>query len=248
MRCTNVEQLKHFVSRNAFDIEGLGAKQIEQFFQLGWLRSPADIFALTARFDEMAALDRMGEKSAQNLINAINDRREIDLDRVIFGLGIRQIGQATAKLLAQHYESLPSLMQAAQEAADETSQAYQELVTIDQIGASVVADIVQFFTDARNQKAVTDLLSDITPLRLEAPSQDSVISGKTIVFTGTLVRQSRAEAKAQAERLGAKVAGSVSGKTDYVVVGADAGSKAKKAADLGLTILSEDDWLTLITG
>ena len=243
-----VEQLKHFVSRNAFDIEGLGAKQIEQFFQLGWLRSPADIFALTARFDEMAALDRMGEKSAQNLINAINDRREIDLDRVIFGLGIRQIGQATAKLLAQHYESLPSLMQAAQEAADETSQAYQELVTIDQIGASVVADIVQFFTDARNQKAVTDLLSEITPLRLEAPAQNSVISGKTIVFTGTLVRQSRAEAKAQAERLGAKVAGSVSGKTDYVVVGADAGSKAKKAADLGLTILSEDDWLTLIAG
>ena len=238
----SVEQLKHFVSRNALDIEGLGAKQIEQFFELGWLIRPADIFKLTNRETDIASLERMGDKSAANLVAAINERRVIELERVIYGLGIRQIGQATAKLLAQHYETFPALIDASLQAQDKSTAAYEDLVNIDQIGASVAEDIITFFSDTRNQIAVQDLLDEITPLTPEKPASDSVITGKTVVFTGTLVTQSRAEAKAQAERLGAKVAGSVSAKTDYVVVGADAGSKAKKAESLGIPILSEDDW------
>ena len=243
----SVEQLKHFVSRNAFDIDGLGAKQIELFFELGWVKNPADIFKLTAREAEIAELERMGEKSAANLVMAIDERRTIELERLIYGLGIRQIGQATAKLLAQHYETLPALMQASSEAQDEASSAYLDLVNIDQIGLSVAADIIDFFADERNKAAVLDLLEEVTPLSPEKPSTDSAVTGKTIVFTGTLVTQSRAEAKAQAERLGAKVAGSVSGKTDFVVVGADAGSKAKKAESLGVPILSEDEWQKLVS-
>ena len=242
----SVEQLKHFVSRNAFDIEGLGSKQIELFFELGWLARPADIFKLIDRAHEIAGLDRMGEKSAANLVAAINERRIIELERVIYGLGIRQIGQATAKLLAQHYESLPALMKAAQDAQDEASTAYHDLVNIDQIGDGVAADIISFFADERNQQAVLDLLEEITPITPEKPASDSVVTGKTIVFTGTLMTSSRAEAKAQAERLGAKVAGSVSSKTDFVVVGADAGSKAKKAQSLGVPILSEEEWQKLV--
>ena len=243
----SVEQLKHFVSRNAFDIDGLGAKQIELFFELGWVKSPADIFKLTARETEIAELERMGEKSAANLVMAIDERRTIELERLIYGLGIRQIGQATAKLLAQHYETMPALMQASTEAQDEASSAYLDLVNIDQIGLSVAADIIDFFADERNKAAVLDLLEEVTPLSPEKPSADSAVTGKTIVFTGTLVTQSRAEAKAQAERLGAKVAGSVSGKTDFVVVGADAGSKARKAESLGVPILSEDEWQKLVS-
>ena len=243
----SVEQLKHFVSRNAFDIDGLGGKQIELFFELGWVKNPADIFKLTAREAEIAELERMGEKSAANLVMAIDERRTIELERLIYGLGIRQIGQATAKLLAQHYETLPALMQASSEAQDEASSAYLDLVNIDQIGLSVAADIIDFFADERNKAAVLDLLEEVTPLSPEKPSTDSAVTGKTIVFTGTLVTQSRAEAKAQAERLGAKVAGSVSGKTDFVVVGADAGSKAKKAESLGVPILSEDEWQKLVS-
>ena len=242
----SVEQLKHFVSRNAFDIDGLGAKQIELFFELGWVKSPADIFKLTAREADIAELERMGEKSAANLVMAINEKRTIELERLIYGLGIRQIGQATAKLLAQHYETLPALMAAAEQAQDEGASAYLDLVNIDQIGESVAADIIDFFADERNHKAVQDLLDEVTPLSPEKPSTDSAVTGKIIVFTGTLMTQSRAEAKAQAERLGAKVAGSVSGKTDFVVVGADAGSKAKKAESLGVPILSEDEWQKLV--
>ena len=241
------ELMKHFVSRNAFDIEGLGAKQIEQFIVLGWLQAPADIFALTDKFDEIAALDRMGEKSARNLITAIEERRDIALERVIFGLGIRQIGQATAKLLAMRYESLPALIKAAQEAQDETSPAYQELVMIDQIGAAMASDIIRFFNDAQNAKAVSDLLAEIRPIAPERPLADSPVAGKIVVFTGTLSRQSRSEAKAVAERLGAKVSGSVSAKTDYVIAGAEAGSKAKKAEALGVALLSEDEWQSLIS-
>ena len=242
----SIEQLKHFVSRNAFDIEGLGGKQIELFFELGWLARPADIFKLTSRESEIAGLERMGEKSAANLVAAIDERRNIELERVIYGLGIRQIGQATAKLLAQHYESLPSLMKAAEDAQDEASSAYHDLVNIDQIGDAVAADIISFFADPRNWQAVIDLLDEITPITPEKPASDSAVTGKTIVFTGTLITSSRAEAKAQAERLGAKVAGSVSSKTDFVVVGADAGSKAKKAESLGVPILSEEEWQRLI--
>ena len=242
-----VEQMKHFVSRNAFDIDGLGAKQIEQFFALGWLRAPADIFRLTARFDDIAALDRMGEKSATNLISAIEERRTIALERVIFGLGIRQIGQATAKILAQRYESLPALAEAATRAQDHTDMAYSDLVNIDQIGAAMADDIIAFFTSDANQKAVTELMAEITTIAPEKPSQDSPVTGKIVVFTGTLQTQSRAEAKASAERLGAKVAGSVSAKTDYLIAGEAAGSKAKKAEALGVTILTETEWQALIS-
>ena len=241
-----VEQMKHFVSRNAFDIEGLGAKQIEQFFALNWLKAPADVFGLTKRFDEIAALDRMGEKSATNLIAAIEERRTIALERVIFGLGIRQIGQATAKLLALRYESLPVLIEAAKQAKDHDSNAYHDLIMIDQIGAAMAEDIITFFSDEANERAVRDLLAEISPVAPEKPSADSPVAGKIVVFTGTLTSQSRSEAKAVAERLGAKVSGSVSAKTDYVVAGAEAGSKAKKAEALGVTLLSEDDWQALI--
>ena len=241
------ELMKHFVSRNAFDIEGLGAKQIEQFISLGWLQAPADIFALTERFEEIATLDRMGEKSARNLITAIEERRDIALERVIFGLGIRQIGQATAKLLAMRYESLPALIKAAQDAQDETSPAYQDLVMIDQIGAAMASDIIRFFNDPQNAKAVSDLLAEIRPITPEKPLADSPVAGKIVVFTGTLSRQSRSEAKAVAERLGAKVSGSVSAKTDYVIAGGEAGSKAKKAEALGVALLSEDEWQSLIS-
>ena len=241
------ELMKHFVSRNAFDIEGLGAKQIEQFISLGWLQAPADIFALTERFEEIATLDRMGEKSARNLITAIEESRDIALERVIFGLGIRQIGQATAKLLAMRYESLPALIKAAQDAQDETSPAYQDLVMIDQIGAAMASDIIRFFNDPQNAKAVSDLLAEIRPITPEKPLADSPVAGKIVVFTGTLSRQSRSEAKAVAERLGAKVSGSVSAKTDYVIAGGEAGSKAKKAEALGVALLSEDEWQSLIS-
>ena len=245
--CTaqQLERLKHFVSRDALDIDGLGSKQIELFHELGWLADPADIFTLTNRKDELLALDRMGEKSVENLIEAIRARRDIALERLIFGLGIRQIGQATAKLLAQRYGSLEDLMTACIAASDASSDAYAELLAIDQIGAGVIADLIRFFNDPANQAAITALLAEVNPIPPDAPAEDSSVSGKVIVFTGTLSKMSRSEAKAQAERLGARVSGSVSGKTDYLVAGADAGSKAQKAASLGVTILSEDEWLQL---
>ena len=241
-----VERLKHFVSRDAMDIDGLGTKQIEQFHKLGWLQDPADIFALSARKDDLLALERMGEKSVENLLAAIESRRTAELERVIFGLGIRQIGQASAKLLAQHYQSLDQLMTASIAAADTDSEAYADLTGIDQIGAGMAEDLVRFFSDTDNQKTIAALLSALDPTPPELPAEDSPVSGKVVVFTGTLTKMSRSEAKAQAERLGARVSGSVSGKTDYLVAGADAGSKARKAADLGVTILSEEEWLALI--
>ena len=240
-----LERFKHFVSRNAMDIDGLGERQIELFVEKDWVRTVADIFRLTAREDDIASLDRMGQKSAENLVNAINAARKNELSRVIFGLGIRQIGQATARLLAQHYLSLDGLMNACRQAQDNTASAYSDLVGIDQIGASVADDLILFFADDSHRNMVLDLLGEIQPPPPEQP-EDSVISGKIIVFTGTLTSLSRTEAKAQAERLGARVSGSISAKTDYLVAGADAGSKARKAAELGVTILTEENWRTLI--
>tara|TARA_B110000977_G_scaffold192348_1_gene265718 strand:+ start:158 stop:2251 length:2094 start_codon:yes stop_codon:yes gene_type:complete len=240
-----LERFKHFVSRNAMDIDGLGERQIELFVEKDWVRTVADIFRLTAREDDIASLDRMGQKSAENLVNAINAARKNELSRVIFGLGIRQIGQATARLLAQHYLSLDGLMIACRQAQDNTASAFSDLVGIDQIGASVADDLIMFFADDSHRNMVLDLLGEIQPPPPEQ-SEDSVISGKIIVFTGTLTSLSRTEAKAQAERLGARVSGSISAKTDYLVAGADAGSKARKAAELGVTILTEENWRTLI--
>ena len=243
-----VEGLKHFVSRDAFDIDGLGSTLVQELFDDEVIKSPADIFKLTAQKEMLMAREGWGEVSADNLINAINARRTIDLDRVIFALGIRQIGQATAKLLARHYGTIEALLSAASDAMDQDSKAWQDLTGIDQIGDSVAIDLVTFLNDDNNRQAIHDLLDEITPIAPEAVAEDSPVSGKTIVFTGTLMQMSRAEAKARAESLGAKVAGSVSGKTDLVIVGADAGSKARKAQELGVTILTEEEWLNLING
>ena len=241
-----VERLKHFVSRDAFDIDGLGSTLVQDLFSDGIIHAPADIFALSQEKEMLMAREGWGDISAQNLINAINARRDIDLDRVIYGLGIRQIGQATAKLLARHYGSMEALLKAAENAADREHPAWAELTEIDQIGTSMANDLVTFLNAESNRKAIDDLLKEITPIAPQAVAQDSPVSGKTVVFTGTLTQMSRAEAKARAESLGAKVAGSVSAKTDMVVVGADAGSKARKAEELGVTNLSEDEWLAII--
>ncbi len=243
----SVERLIHFVSRDAFDIEGLGAKQIVLFNKLGWLKQPSDIFLLPQRRDEIAQLDRMGDKSATNLVNAINSRREIALGRVIFALGIRHIGIATARLLALTHQSLTSLQETCFHAQDTKHPAYQDLINIDQIGGSVAGDLIDFFAQEENQQLVATLLEYITPIAPTAPQSTSPISGKIIVFTGTLIQLSRAEAKTQAERMGAKVAGSVSKKTDYVIVGGNSGSKAQKAAELGVSMLSEEEWIALLS-
>ena len=189
----------------------------------------------------------MAEKSTDNLCRAIEAVRKPPLEKLIFGLGIRQIGQATAKLLASRYQSLEALMQACQNAADTSHPDYGELTAIDQIGTSVTDDLVRFFANPQTAPMIADLLAHTSPIPPEAPSADSPVSGKTIVFTGTLSGMSRAEAKARAEGLGAKVSGSVSAKTDYLVAGADAGSKARKAAELGVTVLAEETWLALIS-
>ena len=239
------ERLKHFVLRDAMDIDGLGSQLIDLFYDKGWIKTPADIFRLPERRDEIAKLERMGEKSAANLVTAINAVREIGLEKLIFGLGIRQIGQATAKLLATRYQRLDILMKACINARDNTHPDYQELIAIDQIGASVTDDLVRFFNEPQTAPVITDLLSQTAPVPPEAPAQDSPVSGKTIVFTGTLEQLSRSEAKAQAEKMGAKVSGAVSAKTDILVAGPGAGSKLKKAEALEIEILSEEEWLSL---
>ena len=241
------EKLKHFVSRQALDIDGLGTRQLDLFYERGWIRQPADIFRLADRQQDIADLDRMGKKSAANLINAIEERKTPELERVIFALGIRQIGQATAKLLAQRYGSVNNLMRAALNARDPKHEDYLNLVAIDQIGVLMVQDIIQFFSDQNNQALVQDLMRFIQPISPEQPAQNSAVSGKTIVFTGTLTKLSRNEAKAQAERLGARVSSSVSAKTDFLIAGEAAGSKLTKARDLGVAILTEDDWMNLVS-
>jgi len=248
-----VERLKHFVSRDAFDIDGLGEKIITTFFKEGLVRQPANLFRLR-KADEQSPTrlkDRpgWGEKSAENLFRAIEARREIDLDRFIYALGIRQIGQATARLLARTYHRFESFRAAMTQARDPSSQAWQDLVAINQIGDSMAADLVDFFAEEHNLSVLDDLLLEVTVRPFESEAvQASALSGKTIVFTGTLESMSRNEAKARAEALGAKVTGSVSAKTDYLVAGSDPGSKATKARDLGVTVLSEADWLALANG
>ena len=243
----SIERLIHFVSRDAFDIEGLGSKQIIHFNKLGWLKYPSDIFLLPDKIDEIALLDRMGQKSAKNLINAIDARKKIGLERVIFALGIRQIGISTAKLLAETFETLPKLQQVCIAAQDKNHPAYQELIDIDQIGESIANDLIMFFSEKKNQQLISLLLENVTPVTPIKAQLDSPIAGKIIVFTGTLSQLSRAEAKAQAERMGAKVIGSVSQKTDYLIAGANSGNKSQKASELGVTILSEDEWITLLS-
>lgn len=245
-----VEKLKHFVSRNALDIDGLGDKQVEAFYHDGLVTRPADIFTLKER--DKRSLKRLkdregwGETSARNLFDAIDERRNVVLNRFIFALGIRHIGEGTAKLLARQYEDFEVLRTAVKAAADETSDAWTDLVNIDGIGETVAHALVDFFTEPHNDEALDALLQQVTPTPMEKTASDSPVAGKTVVFTGALEKFSRDEAKAMAERLGAKVAGSVSRKTDLLVAGPGAGSKLKKAQDLEIEIIDEDDWLAIV--
>jgi len=245
-----VERLKHFISRDALDIDGFGAKNVEQFYSFGWVKTPADIFTLGEREAEIAQLEGWGPASAAKLRNAIEARRTIPLDRLMFGLGIRQIGIDTARVLARTYETAETLFAQFDllVAFDEAANA--EMLAIDGIGPSVVSEARRFFTNPDNRAAVDALLEHVTIEAVQAPTidADSVLAGKTVVFTGTLTQMSRAEAKARAEALGAKVSGSVSKKTDLVVIGLDAGSKAKKAAELNLETMDEDQWVAFLNG
>jgi len=240
-----VERLKHFVSRDNFDIEGLGEKHITAFWEDGLIRGPGDIFRLNA--NEIAEREGWGEVSANKLIAAINERRRIALDRFINALGIPQVGQATARLLARHYRSLMHWRSEMEEAQDPESSARAHLLDVHGIGEDMAADIIGFFAEPHNREVLDDLAREISVLDYEAPAQasQSPLAGKTVVFTGGLESMSRSEAKARAEALGANVASSVSSKTDYVVIGADAGSKAAKAAQLGVKTLDEAQWLEL---
>jgi len=242
------ERLKHFVSRLAFDIEGLGDKHIDAFHADGLIRGPGDIFRLRGKAAAIVEREGWGEKSVERLLAAIEARRRIALDRFIFALGIRQIGEATAKLLARHYGTLAAWRAAMEAAAsDPEGDAAQELGAIEQIGPSVAADLRAFFAERHNLAVLDDLAREVEVEPAPRPrAAGSPVAGKTVVFTGTLETLTRQEAKARAEALGANVAGSVSKRTDFVVVGADAGSKAKKAAELGVKVLSERDWLALI--
>ncbi|HYS87357.1 MAG TPA: NAD-dependent DNA ligase LigA [Bradyrhizobium sp.] len=251
-----VERLKHFVSRNAFDIEGLGEKQVQEFFQDGLIMSPVDIFTLQKRdarsTSRLMQREGYGETSVRNLFAAIDARRSIELHRLIYALGIRHVGEGNAKLLARHYGTIDAFREAMLAAAKHgtgegnTSEAYQDLNDIGGIGEIVADAVVEFFAEPRNVKALGELLREIEVRPAEQPRKSSPVSSKTVVFTGSLTKFTRDEAKAVAERLGAKVAGSVSKKTDYVVAGEDAGSKLTKARELGVAVLSEDDWLKLI--
>ena len=254
-RCVNrltcpaqaVERIIHFASRGCFDIEGLGEKHIETFFHDGLIKTPADIFRLKNHADDLKTREGWGDKSVQNLLASIEARRTIPLERFVSALGIPQVGEATAKLLARHYLSFDALRTAMAAARTIGSEAYQDLNDINGIGESMADDIVAFFAETHNAHQMADLADLLTIEPFVPPAaSSSAIAGKTVVFTGTLETVSRNEAKARAEALGAKVAGSVSKKTDYLVVGADAGSKAKKAAELGVTTLTEDEWLKMI--
>ena len=245
-----VERLKHLVGRNALDIEGLGEKLIEQFHREGLLAAPADIFALEARDREgltrLKHREGMGEKSVENLFAAIARARNVPLRRFLFALGIRHIGEETAKLLARHYGSYSQWYSAMCALENPDSEAAAQLSAIDGVGKKVVQALTHFFTDAKQRQMLEALAAELTIADEVVTNTHSPIAGKTVVFTGTLTRMGRSEAKALAETLGAKVAGSVSKKTDFLVAGDDAGSKLKEARNLGITILTEAEWMTMI--
>jgi DNA ligase (NAD+) len=248
-----VERLKHFAARQAFDIEGLGDKIVDEFFAEGLIKTPADIFTLEAR--DVAAGKKLRERegwgasSVQNLFAAINQRRTIGLDRFMFALGIRHVGETTARVLARSFGSAENIRtQMIAAGQGEGSEAWAELTAIDGIGDVVAEALVQFFGEAHNVEALDALLQHVTPQALEAVSSESPVSGKTVVFTGELVRMTRDEAKAMAERLGAKVAGSVSKKTDLVIAGPKAGSKLKDAEKHGVKVIDEAGWFDLVGG
>jgi DNA ligase (NAD+) len=237
-----VERLIHFCRRNAMDIEGMGAENIQALFDAGLVRSPADIFRLKDHAETLRGWPGWGERKIANLLAAIEARRRVPLERFIFALGIRRIGEQNAKLLARHYHSFDEWRRKMLAATVIGSEAREELGSIQGIGPAIATELAEFFAEEHNRAALDDLVQEVTPEDAELATSDSVFSGRTVVFTGTLETMSRDEAEAQAERLGAKVSKSVSKKTDFVVVGADAGSKAKKAAELGVKTLTEAEW------
>ena len=253
-----VERLRHFVSRNAFDIEGLGEKQVQALYDWGLIASPADIFTLAARNDAPDNLQRLenregwGKASASKVFAAIAARRAIAVDRFVFALGIRHVGDTNAKRLMRHYETVEALQQAALAArlpgpeAPKGNEAWIEMTAIEGIGDVVAEAVIEFFHEPHNTEVVAALLGEVVPQPLEQVAQESPVAGKTVVFTGSLEKMTRDEAKAMAERLGAKVAISVSGKTDLVVAGPGAGSKLDKAAQLGVKVITEDEWFALV--
>jgi DNA ligase (NAD+) len=243
-----IEHLKLFASRRAFDIDGLGEKQIEFFFEQGWVKEPADIFTLPARNNKirLGEHEGYGETSVRNLFAAIEGRRRIALERFIFALGMRHVGDTTALALARGYGSWTAFHDACLKVARSDEEAIAEMDALDQIGETVIASIKAYFGESHNRGIVERLTKEVTILDTEKPKSNSAVAGKTVVFTGALEKMTRDEAKAMAERLGAKVSGSVSKKTDYVVAGEDAGSKLTKAQELGVAVLTEDEWLKLI--
>jgi len=253
-RCTNglqcpaqaIESLRHFVSRRAYDIDGMGAKQIEAFYQKGLVLEPAHIFTLEARNDDikLETWDGWGEQSATNLFAAINARRNIEFHRFLYGFGIRHVGHGNANLIAKHYLSFEKFLPVVTSSDQDAARA--DLLSIDGIGEASASALLGFFHAPQNMVVVGELLEQVKVIDAEAPDADSSVTGKTVVFTGKLELMSRDEAKAKAQSLGAKVSGSVSGKTDYLVAGPGAGSKLKKAESLGVNVLSEAEWLALI--
>ena len=243
-----IEHLKLFASRRAFDIEGLGEKQIEFFFEKEWVKEPADIFTLEKKHkSKLLEEEGYGETSVRNLFAAIDQRREISLDRFIFALGIRQVGETTALALARGYGSWKTFHDACLKVAKGDEEAIAEMDALDQIGETVIEAIRSYFSEKHNLGIVERLKKEVDVLDAEKPKTDSKIAGKTVVFTGSLEKMTREEAKATAERLGAKAAGSVSKKTDYVVAGPGAGSKLAEAKKHGVQVLTEDEWLKLIS-
>ena len=243
-----MEHLKHFVSRRAFDIDGLGEKQIELFYEQEWVREPADIFTLEARNKKihLEEVEGFGATSVRNLFAAIEARRAISLERFIYALGIRHVGETTAVALARGYGTWDAFHAACLKLAKDDEETKLEMDALDQIGDTVIESLSDYFGEAHNRKQVERLAGQVRIRDAEKPRADSAVAGKTVVFTGTLEKMTREEAKASAERLGAKVSGSVSKKTDYVVAGPGAGSKLTEAKKLGVAVLTEDEWLKLI--
>jgi DNA ligase (NAD+) len=245
-----IEHLKLFASRRAFDIDGLGEKQIEFFFENGWVKEPADIFTLEARNPKLRLeeIEGYGQTSVRNLFESIRRRRQIPLERFIYALGMRHVGETTALALARGYGSWQAFHDACLRIARGDEEAMAEMDALDQIGETVIASIKAYFAESHNRGIVERLTKEVTTIDAERPKSNSAIAGKTVVFTGALEKMTRDEAKARAERLGAKVSGSVSKKTDYVVAGPGAGSNLAEAKKPGVAVLTEDEWLTLIGG
>jgi DNA ligase (NAD+) len=243
-----IEHLRHFVSRRAFDIDGLGEKQIELFYENEWVREPADIFTLEERNKKihLEEVEGFGETSVRNLFAAIAARRAISLERFIYALGVRHVGETTAVALARGYGSWEAFHEACLKLAKDDAETKEEMDALDQIGDTVIESLGEYFSEAHNVRRIDRLVKQVKIRDAEKPRADSAVAGKTVVFTGTLEQMTRDEAKASAERLGAKVSGSVSKKTDYVVAGPGAGSKLTEAKKLGVTVLTEDEWVKLI--